>query len=358
MAIYGRDAVLTGQTVSLYSVVTDDRGNLVNTDVLPNVYLYPPSISDEILEEEILTGIYASAIGPLVPVAVGLGFYKLDYLVPTGSEEGPWIDYWIGTIDGVTADVTLSFKVAIGGNIVSQTLSGNQLVVVELDSSIRTIPDIVTLKYKSLKEDMFLSFLTELSPFYASPDLVRLEVGTWIDYIPDTTLALMLHWSSQEADFIQKPTYCNSKDLEYARAKFVTFDTALRALLLPGGASSSGFGVPDGTSKVLGDLSIHRKNVGNTVAVTSSGIDVDTLNYIRSQRAEWWRVVNAGACIVPGQGLGMESGVKGLNDPNRRNAGRQWLDPSHNNYQQPSTNSKTSKNKYTLGKFAFSGRKK
>lgn len=340
---FGRHSVLTGQTLDLRVVFTSDAGILVNTDILPAVYIYDESVDTDTIEAELLAGTYTSALaGPLVPTLISTGFYELSYSVPAGSNEGMWHDVWVGTVDATPSSNYFTFVVDQGADLSLQVLLNNELIIIELDSTIQNL-----LMTGTLGVDTPLAFSTTYSPLYASPDLIRLEIGSFIDYIPDDTLALMIHWSSMEADFITPPRRCNTKDFNFARTRYVMYDAALKAINLPGGGSGIG------AKKQLGDLSITSGSNASGVAVLSGGVDIETVKDLRRRRDEWWRVVNAGGCIVPGQGLGPMSGIKGKYDPDRRLSGRLWENPEYNTYPQPSANVKRVRPGHQRGRFGF-----
>lgn len=330
-----RAGVLPGGEIELRMVFTDDLGNFVDTDALPVVYIYDPSIDSVTIEEEIEAQTYTSALaGPLTSTQLGTGFYQLTYTVPGGAEEGSWTDVWVGDLEGTSSADSFIFRVQVGANLEDQRLLNNELVIIELDESITSLDGL-----SALGEDQQVSFTTTFVPLYASPDLVRLEIGPWIDFIPDNTLALMLYWSSREADFILGARPKSSDRLSFARTKFVVFDAALRTLYLPSSTGSSLGASSSGGSKKLGDLSI--TSGGSVGATLSSGIDLETVRYIRGQRDEWSRVVNAGGNIVPGQGFAPSVAIRAKYDPDRRNSGRLWLDPNEYHYAQPGVNYKS-----------------
>jgi hypothetical protein len=329
-----RNGVLAGESITLRVVVTDGSGELRNTDSLPAVYIYDQSVDDsELIQEEVDAATFASAFaGPLTPTLVAPGFYELTYTVPEGSTGGDWHDVWVGALNGVATTSIQRFAVTEGGLITTQSITYNQMIVIELDSSITN-----QLRTSSLREDIILTFSTVYKPYYASIELVRQEAGPWIEYVPDDTLALMIHWSSLEVDFIAPPCKCTA-DFKRARTRFVVYDTALKALTLPGGAYASALGSSAGDSKSLGELAIKK---GNPVgSVLSGGVDLDTIKYFRGKREEWWRVVNAGGCIVPGEGLGPSFAVKGKYDPDKRLTGRLWEDPEEYFYRLPAANTR------------------
>ncbi len=340
---YSRKSIRDGQTILLRAVMTDHEHEFVDPSSIPQVYIYGPDVDSSVMDEEIEALTFTSAMGgPLTPVKLSTGFYQLEYEVPLGSSAGTYNDVWVATVGTTTTTDVFSFLVTNGVNIDVQRLLHNQLILVELDASISSYTGL------TLASDIQLGFLTVLKPYYASPELVRMEIGPWIDFIPDATLALMIHWSSKEADFIQSGPRCgvNKKRLEYARAKFVAYDAVLRSMYLPG-SSSYQPGGGSGVSKRLGDLQITNSAAG-AVSRTASGIGVETLAYIRKQRDEWWRVVNAGGSIVPGQSLGFNTASPSEYHPDRRLGGRNWADPETTHYEQPAVN----------GKYRFAGHRK
>lgn len=341
--MYAREAVLDGEDITLRAVFVDGAGNFINTTSLPSVYIYDDSATSELIDAEVTAGVFSTAVaGPLVPTLITEGFYEVTYTVPSGAT-GYWTDLWVGDITSTTIGQQLHFNVINGADVSDQRLYNNELIIIDLDKSIADYQG------KTLASDIQLSFLTTLSPYYASTDLVRMEIGSWIDFIPDSTLALMIHWSSKEAEFISKWSgVCNTDRLAFSRAKFVSFDAVLRAMYLPGSFAFQPGGVL-GTTKRLGDLSITNGN-GAIVARTASGIDTSTLAYLKDQRAVWFKVVNSGGALQPGESFAPALATKGKYDPMRRNAGRQWADTDCNYYEQPGVNRK-SKGPGGKGKF-------
>ena len=102
----------------------------------------------------------------------------------------------------------------------------------------------------------------------------------------------------------------------------------MKLFSMPMGISSPG----SGKQKQLGDLLIQG---GESLDFEIKNL----LDELRKERDEWWRVVNAGGCIVPGQGLGPTMATKGgsLSDDPKRS--REWHDPWQEYYMQPTRNS-------------------
>ncbi len=343
MGDYSRGSVLAGEDILLRAVFVDSMGNLIDPDGSPSVppvlYIYDESIDTETISEEMDALTFTSAIaGPLNATRLSAGYYQYSYTVPITYEAGTWHDVWVGVVNGITNITMLDFVVEEAIEIDPQTIGINTMIIVELDNTITNLDGDATL------ETTKLYYTTTYSPLYASPDLVRAEMGPWIDYIPDDTLALMIHWASLEAQFIQGPQTESWGNLKLARTKFVIYDAALRAAMQVGGGNSAGY--TTGGKKQLGDLVIGQGEVVATV-------DEDTISWLREQRREWWRVVNAGGNIVPGQGLTPTYSVKGVFDPDRRNVGRLWDDITTKNYPIPTVNKKVRAAERLRGRWRF-----
>jgi len=303
---YKRDGVPVGQTVTLQAIFIDSTNKPMDYDSI-SIKIYDPSGS--------LQSTVTSA------TKISTGFYEITYSLSATATVGSWSDIWTATISGVEVVGTYSFSVQTMGTAVAQVISGNTLIVVLLDETIADTDG------NTLASDIQYTFSTRYSPYYTSPDLIRLECGTWLDSIPSDTLSLMIHWSSKEADFIT-PQGAQTSSTSYltARTKFIIFDVALRCLTLP--ASGGG-----GTKK-LGDLLIKK-----------DGSFSNIIQDLKDKREEWFRVLNAGATIVPGQGFAPAVAMKGQYHPENRRSGRLWWSPMDFPYSQPGENRKFRRNK-------------
>ena len=331
----GRREVVPGGDVTLRVLFLDDFGAPIDTDALPNVYIYDDSVSTEVIDEDIAAGVFTHAYaGPFVPTRISTGYYEYVYTVPAGINDGTWYDVWNASVGGIDSTGYETFTVGAGGLLSVQTFGPNEMVLITLDDSIANLSGTAT-----LGTDVVLSFMTQLSPMYASPTLLRLETGSILDTVPDDTLALLIRWSSKEADFISIPQHSTTKRWHFARTKFVVCDAILRLFQMPGLTNGLNSGSYNGAPrrKQLGDLLVDMRNLA-TVATLSSGIDMQTVDYFRRCRQEWWRVVNAGATINPGQGLGPITGITGLYDPDYDFESRMWADPKEYPYGKPTIN--------------------
>lgn len=334
MPDYSRGSVLAGEEIELRVVFVDSMNNLIDPDgsnigsssVLPVLYIYDESVPTETIAEEMESGLFTSAIaGPLNSTRLSQGYFSYTYLVPTAYEAGVWHDVWLATVNTIQNLQMLNFTVEEAITIDPQSIGQNTMIYVTLDDSIANDTN------DSLLEPTKLFYTTTYSPLYASPDLIRMELGPWIDYISDDTLALMAHWSSKEAEFIQGPSQDPWGNIKLARTKFVIYDAALKCVMQPGAGQQAG--ATSGGKKQLGDLIISQGTVNATVGQ-------ETIDWLREQRNAWWRVVNAGGNIVPGQGLTPTFAVKGMHDPDRRLIGRLWESPSEQRFVVPTANTR------------------
>lgn len=308
---YSRKCAPFGQTVTLRAMFSDSCGNPIDIDS-GTVYIYnetPSEDWDYIFENKDYSESYDS-VSSITKISDG--FYEIEYTVPS-QNEGVWNDMWVVEINGVSIYNVFSFKVEKLGSISLQVIGENTLIVVLLD------PSIADIYGNTLGEEYQLSFSTKYNPYYCSVDLIRLEVGKWLEAVPDDTISLFIHWASIEADNITGARVRNRKMYEMARTKFVIYDVALRVLMLP---VSLG-----GKTKRLGDLMIQNDSSFK-----------DIIPELKKEREEWFRVTNAGGNIVPGQGLDPTFAVKGLRDPDRGLIGRNWHSSLSYSYKQPAGN--------------------
>lgn len=353
--IIGRNGVQTGDTVVLRALMVDEVGCPRDTDALPQVYIYDPDVDGATIEAEVEAGTFTSATaGPLSPTKITTGFYELSYVVPQDGTPGVWHDVWISDLDNLEVYNVLSFTVEEGGDFESQALRNNELIIIELDSSITNIAGSgeTALELNSgLGTE--LSFLTVLSPFCASVEMLRMFAGPLLNYLPDDTLALMIHWASIEAQAISPPKRCPNYD--FAKTQFVLYAAALFAMLLPGGGAYSDATGSRGSTKTLGEFSVKDGSGSSSSNTLSGGVDKETIEYFRKARDEWWRVVNTGGCINPGEGLGPAMGIRGVFDPARGQAGRLWEKPADHHFSHPTTNVKRQWKGTRYNRFGFSG---
>lgn len=248
------------------------------------------------------------------------GFYYYNYT--TTNLSGTYNYLWTATINGVVTTKESSFKINEGGSVsvILPELNNNELVVIELNSSIKSLEN------ESLSQRTYLTFSTQYDPFYCSVDMLIMELGPWAENIPHDTLALAIHWSSLEGDYLTSNKPVDDRHA-FALTKFVMYDAAINLLRMPIGSTGG-----SGSRKELGDLLVESGSLDFPIK--------DLLTSLKLERDEWLRVVNAGGKIMPGQGLGPTFAVKGDARKDARKVSREWHDPWSEYYTQPSANSK------------------
>jgi hypothetical protein len=330
-----RGAYQIGATVDFRSVFTDVAGDFISADAVPVVYFYDESVEDEVREAEVAARTFTSAIATVNSTALGTGYYSAEWEIDT--DEGLVYEYWDAEIDGAAQTTLFTWTATAGAEVRLQTPGPNTMVIIEINGITSDTGEV-------LEERLF--FTTKYVPLYASPDLLRLELGQLVASIPDDTLALMLHRSSKEADFIQSQVGCNIDRLKHARTKFVLYDAALHALIMHVQSNS----IRSGGSKRLGDLSV---SLGSSDSSSMNISADDLLPVIKAERDKWFKVMQAGGCLNPGQGFAPVSAVKGRYDPDRRLSGRLWEDPREFAYANPSVNEKRRRNGRLRGRWGL-----
>lgn len=312
--MYSRECVPIGGKLDLRAIFVDHCNEPLNVAEI---------VVTVVSANGVTAGTFSLSGQTVVEVAPGM--YEIEFNVPgdiNAFDEGTWVDTWNVYTDIFQDPVIteeLSFQVMQSGKIVHQTISENSLIVALLG------PDIKDIEGRPLNEEIQIAFSTRYNPYYASPDLLRAEVGTWLDSIPDDTLSLMIHWSSKEADLITPFGARNNPNYRIAVTKFVIFDVALRCLTLPVAGAGKG-------TKRLGDLMV-QKNLDFK----------DAISDLKKKREEWFRVVNSRGRITPGQGFAPSVALKGQFHPENRKVGRLWWDPFEYPYAQPMGNRKIRK---------------
>ena len=318
---YFRNQAPVGQTVTLRAVFKDGAGNLIDVDgSYPNVHLYNPDVAQSTIDSAIASADFSGADETILSTSVtkiSTGYYEASWTIGPTATIGSWVDVWEAEISGVDVTDQFSVEVISVGRVSIQQIDENMLVVITISE------DVLDTDGNALVGETHLTFSTSYRPYYASPDLIRLECGSWLDSIPDDTISLMIHWSSIEANIIATGPSGGTL-FNAARTKFVIYDSALRALTIPVDLG--------GKQKQLGDLMI--KNDSNFVQVISE---------LKRKREEWFRVVNARGTIVPGQSFAPSVATKGRYDPDRARMGRQWWPPVDYPYVQPGANAKVRK---------------
>lgn len=297
---YSKVCYSVNNTYKIKMVFTDCNKNIDPT--LIEVKVIKPDLNEDVINDII---------------KVETGFYYINY---TFSEEGKFIVEWKSTIKNKVnlQKININVKDEVLAKNLKFGLDFNEIIVIDVLKGITSLDG-----KSSLLQNNTFSFSTEYKPFYCSVEMLRMEMGSWVDLVPDDTLALAIHWSSLEANSITSSGRIN-ESYYYARTRFVMYDAAIKLFSMP--MSTSG----TGKSKQLGDLLIED---GNSVDYNLK----DLISELKEERDEWWRVVNARGCIVLGQGLGPTLATKGKSNGFKKS--REWHDPWEEHYIQPTQNS-------------------
>jgi len=261
------------------------------------------------------------------------GFYYFEYTV---DQIGMYTIEWQATINNEVKKYSSKITVKDGVSFENLRfgLEFNEIISVEIVQGIKSLDG-----KQTLKDNKIFTFSTEYNPFYCSVEMLRMEMGSWVDLVPDDTLALAIHWASIEANNITSRGKV-SEEYFYARTRFVMYDAAIKLFSMPISLNGTG------KSKQLGDLLIE----------DGSSLDYnlkDLIAELKEERNEWWRVVNARGSIVLGQGLGPSSALKGGANSIRKS--REWHDPWSEHYIQPTQNSQYRKQGQSKYRHGFTG---
>lgn len=236
-----------------------------------------------------------------VPTYLGQGIFDYEYTTPDAGPDGTWHDVWEGSLLNQDLAVAMEFDVTTSGLLQSfeNQLFTNDLVQVTIASGLRATDGTY------LEDGYELEFLTTTSPSYSSPRKVRLEVGAFVETIPDMILEMAILEASLEADaltFIQgrynDPLYKHARYEYTSCLAAATLLTNVGNLLL--------------RSKTLADLS---------VTYDTNGVR-DAMDKIRACLDTWKPQLLAGggakAITQPSYV------VKGELDPDRPAVSRSW----------------------------------
>ena len=182
-----RGAFQIGDSADLRTVFTDVGGDFMSADADPVVYFYDNSVDDDVRAAEVEAETFTSAIASVTASELSTGYYSATWTI--AAEEGVVYEYWFATVDGATQTTTFTWTATAGATVSNQSPGNNTMVIIEIDG-------IADTDGNELEDQLF--YPTVYDPLYGSPDMMRLELGKWISYIPDDTLALMLYWSSKD----------------------------------------------------------------------------------------------------------------------------------------------------------------
>lgn len=202
----------------------------------------------------------------------------------------------------------------------SNIINTNEIVSVTIHG---TYPD-KTEAY-TLGADYTFTYTTLLSPYYSSVRLMRLKAGTLLTAIPDSSLALLIHYSSLEAnDMLEK--FVNYSKLNKFREKYSLFSALKKALL-----NNFDFALNDAVKQQLSDYSL---SISSGTKVKLYNRLLDEITKFENQMTLY---INFGAS---GSGLFKKGSAHGTD------IGRQWYRGV-----QPGLNERDFRNRFVWDEF-------
>lgn len=292
-------SVRAGETILLRTLIKDDLGDPTEASGL-FVHIFDPDA--DILE------LSEAFIASGVPTYLGEGVFEFPFTPPLAGPEGVWSDMWIGELTGQTISGVMEFTVGTAGTIQSldDQLFTNDIVQVTLTSGIQATDGTF------LEEEFNLEFLVVTSPSYSSVRKVRLEIGAFINQLPDDILQMSILEASLEADVLTfAPVSANTSLFKHARREFVTC-TASQILLTNVGSLLL-------RTKTLADLHVEYDTNGIRDATRRL---IDCMDRWESQ------IIAGGGARASAQ---PEMVVKGINDPDRPLMSRMWQSTDQGN---------------------------
>lgn len=310
-----RNSVLRGTRVELLVAFLNGIGQQEDPDPLSELTLtiYPPGCDprlgdydDQAWVKNVTmtspgTGLYVDEDEVIERLAEGS--FRYTFMVPVVSPIGIAFDRWRGTVDEQDLDETFSFIIVGGGSLGITQLLNNNVVLVELKSSIAATDG------STLGQDYRWHFTTTYDPLYTSARRIRLDIGPLIKDVSDDTINLAIFEASLEADALTFGTLQpdNWKYFYFARRMYTT---CLAEMILLGGILGSG---GNAKSKRLGDLDISYG--GNAEQLMKKAI---------SCMSKYESVLTSAGVLASGTSLQPQNVIKGEYDPDRPNPGRDW----------------------------------
>jgi hypothetical protein len=312
----GRNSVLRGQTIEL----TANFRNAVEDFADPTnlrFSVYPPgkdprqgAVNSDawVLDATLTSGGSGSESNPSRFIEkISTGKYKYSFPVPAGAELGTAFDRWEGTIDGSDLDGTFTFVIAGGGSVDTTKLYENNVVIIELKSTIAATDG------STLGSDITKYFTTTYNPVYAGLRRVRLELGPLIEDVPDDTIMFAIFEASLSANAHSfQASRINDEYFEHAKREYTT---CLAELTLVNALLGDPL-LNTRMSKSLGDLSVSRG--GSFNALKSKRLKLE--NCV----AHWSVPLRTGGDVPGGASLRPGDSVKGALASDKITVNRQW----------------------------------
>ncbi len=239
--------VRAGELIRLRTLIKDDLGEPAEaSDVI--MHIFDPDADILELSEAFTVS--------CIPTYRGEGIYEFEFTPPSIGPDGSWRDMWLGELTGNTVSGVMSFEVTTASTIeqFAQQLFNNDIVQVTLASGLQATDGTF------LEDEYNLEFMTVASPSYTSTRKIRLEIGAFINQLPDDILQISILEASLETDVITlAPLTANLTMFQHARRQYTTC-MASQILLTNVGSLLL-------RSKTLADLRVEydTKGVSNTV---------------------------------------------------------------------------------------------
>jgi hypothetical protein len=311
----GRSSVLRGDIIELTAVFFDAAGDPADPTSL-KIGIYPPGSNPELGAPTSEAWVYDitltdGGLGPLADPAktlerTGEGHYKYAFTVPGDSDVGSAFDKWEAVLDSEDIEAVFNFVIVGGGSVGTTKLYENNIVHIELDKSIGSLDG------DTLGTTQRYYFTTTYNPLYASIRQLRLDLGSFVDDIPDDTINLSIYEAGRDADInsFQK-IIPNMTYFRYVKDRYTLLMAEL--VLLRGLMGSP---AANKLSKKLGDLSVFRE--GNMKMLEDRAEEVkEELDELRSS-------LRSGGATSTGSSMMPNVSVKGAYAPDAIVVGRQW----------------------------------
>lgn len=210
--VYLRNAVPVGSSIILEAQYYDSAGNFKDTDVDPTI---------EIVDAVDIVVRVASSIDI---ERVGLGHYRLEFVIPGGFTPGTWNDIWDAPLDGYTLINTFDFVVNSQGSVVAtgdtvdaEVALGDDYIYSYSQAAIKNINFLLKLVKSKLRntafkpdgsicnvfddQDLIQFIIASLSEFNVTPTITAFTfedpniAGLFADILAQG--AMLLAWSGQ-----------------------------------------------------------------------------------------------------------------------------------------------------------------
>jgi hypothetical protein len=276
---------------------------------------------DDLNDGALASGVWLHIFEPSVPVVVGgagaivttsgeliyigEGIWEYGFTPHCHAPTGTWTDAWSGLLNSQLISGEFNFTVYGGGDVVEigDQLFANNLVEVILDSGIMATDGTY------LSDGYSFEFLTTTNPSYTNIRKVRLEVGSFLNQMPDLTIQLMILEASLEADqldFSAQNSLINQNSglFQHARREWVTCKTAL--------------GLIDNTTS----NALKTKTLGDLHVEYDTNVVFKTMQRIIACLEKWEpQLISGGLAKASQQPRGV---IKGEYDRERPQTGRLW----------------------------------